>query len=74
MTRLPTLHARKVVKALEQVGFVLRRQRGSHYIMTQPETKRETVIPVHGRDVNRSLLKLIIKQAGLTEDQFRELL
>lgn len=74
MTRLPTLNARKIIQALEQVGFVLRRQRGSHYVMKHPETKRETVIPVHGGDVDRSLLKLIIKQAGLTEDEFRELI
>jgi len=29
---------------------------------------------MHGKDVKRSLMKEIIRQAGLTEDQFRELL
>ena len=28
-------------------------------------------MPVHGGDVKRSLLKLIIKQAGLSEDEAR---
>ena len=74
MTRLPTLNARKIIQALGKAGFVFRRQRGSHYIMTHSATNRETTIPVHGRDVDRALLKLIIKQAGLTEDDFQNLL
>lgn len=74
MTRLPTLNARKIIQALEKVGFVLRRQRGSHYVMKHPTTKQETVVPIHGGDVDRSLLKAIIKQAGMTEDEFRELI
>ena len=36
MTRLPTLSARKIIQALEKAGFVLQRQRGSHYQMKHP--------------------------------------
>jgi predicted RNA binding protein YcfA (HicA-like mRNA interferase family) len=74
MTRLPTLTARKLIQALEKAGFVLVRQRGSHYQMKRGSDGRRTTIPVHGDDINRSLLKLILKQAGLGEDEFRELL
>ena len=74
MTRLPTLHSRKVIKALEKAGFVLERQRGSHYQMRHPQKNLRTVIPVHGVDIKRSLLKLILKQAGLSEEEFQELL
>ena len=72
MTRLPTLNARKLIQALEKAGFVLVRQRGSHYQMKNSTTNRRTLVPVHGNDVDRALLKLILKQAGLTEDEFRK--
>ena len=74
MTRLPTLHARKIIKALEKAGFVFDRQVGSHFILRHPQTRQTTCVPQHGKDVKRSLMKEILQQAGLTEDQFRELL
>jgi len=74
MTRLPTLSAGKIIKASERGGFVPDGQKGSHYFLTHPVENLTTCVPVHGGDVKRSLLKLIIKQAGLSEAQFRELL
>jgi mRNA interferase HicA len=74
MTRLPTLHTRKIIHALERAGFVFFKQMGSHYILRHPVTRRSTSVPVHGRDIKRSLMKEILQQAGLTEDEFRELL
>ena len=74
MTRLPTLSARKVIQALQKAGFVLVRQRGSHYQMKHPAKNLHTTVPVHGDDVKRALLKLILKQAALTEEEFQELL
>ena len=74
MTRLPQLSARKLIQALEKAGFVLQRQRGSHYQMKHPITQLRTLVPVHGKDINRPLLKLILKQAELSEDEFRKLL
>jgi predicted RNA binding protein YcfA (HicA-like mRNA interferase family) len=74
MTRLPTLHARKVIQALEKAGFVFDRQTGSHFILRQRFTHRTTCVPKHGKDIKRSLMKDIIQQAGLTEDEFQKLL
>jgi predicted RNA binding protein YcfA (HicA-like mRNA interferase family) len=74
MTRLPTLNARKVIQALEQAGFVFDRQTGSHFILRHPITRRTTGVPKHGKDIKRSLMKAILQQAGLTEDEFRGLL
>ena len=74
MTRLPTLSARKLIQALERAGFALDRQRGSHYILIHSTKRLTTCVPVHGKDVNRALLKLILKQAGLSEDAFQKLL
>ncbi len=74
MTRLPTLRARKIIQALERVGFVLDRHTGSHLIFRNPGTHRVTCVPKHSKDVKRSLMKMILRQAGLGEDEFRKLL
>jgi len=74
MTRLPTLHARKIIQALEQAGFVFDRQTGSHFILRHPITRRTTCVRKHGKDVKRNLMKEILQQARLTEEEFRKLL
>ena len=74
MTRLPTLSARKIIKALERAGFVLIRQRGSHYQMKHPTKNLRTLVPVHGDDISRGLFRRILNQTQLSEDEFRELL
>jgi predicted RNA binding protein YcfA (HicA-like mRNA interferase family) len=74
MTRLPTLNARKIIQALERAGFLFDRQTGSHYILRNPHTRRITGVPKHGKDIKRSLMKEILQQAELTEDEFRKLL
>ena len=63
-----------VVKALERGGFVFDHQQGSHAFYRHPQTKRTTVVPIHSKELPRWPLKKIIKEAGLTEDEFRELL
>lgn len=74
MARLPNLRAKQIIKALEKTGFVFERQKGSHVTLRHPETKHTTVVPVHTTEFPRPLLKLILKQAGLSEDEFRRLL
>ncbi len=74
MSRLPTVTAKEVVKALLRGGFVSGHQHGSHLYLKHPVTEKRTVVPIHTGDLPRPLLKAIIKQAGLTEDEFRDLL
>lgn len=73
MTRLPQVDAVKLIRALKRAGFVEHEQRGSHLTLKNPNGHRTTV-PVHGGDVKRGLLKQILKQAGLSEKEFHELL
>ncbi|KAF2990547.1 type II toxin-antitoxin system HicA family toxin [Methylocystis sp. MJC1] len=72
--RLPSLDAKEVARALERAGFVFQRQKGSHATYRHPETKRTTVVPMHSGDIKRPLLRLIIEQTGMTEEEFRSLL
>ena len=74
LARLPGARAKEVIKALERAGFLFDRQPGSHATYRHPQTKRTTVVPVHSKELPRWLLKKIIKEAGLTEDEFRRLL
>jgi len=74
MSRLPSLSAKDLIKALLKAGFIMERQKGSHLRLYHPVNKRQTVVPMHSGDVPRGLLKGIIKQAGLTEEEFRNLL
>jgi predicted RNA binding protein YcfA (HicA-like mRNA interferase family) len=69
--RLPGVLAKDIVRALERAGFEFDRQKGSHVTLRHPVTMRTTVVPMHGGEFPRWLLKRIIKEAGLTEDQFR---
>jgi predicted RNA binding protein YcfA (HicA-like mRNA interferase family) len=75
MTRLPSLTARAVIKKLKKAGFVFDRQaKGSHEIWYNPITKRRTTVPNHpGVDIPKGTLKSIIKEAGLTMEEFLEL-
>jgi predicted RNA binding protein YcfA (HicA-like mRNA interferase family) len=71
---LPVVSGREAVDALRKIGYVLDRQRGSHMILRQqvPPFRRLTV-PDHA-EVARGTLRAIIRQAGLTVEEFRDLL
>jgi len=75
MTRLSPLSARDVIKKLRKAGFVFDRQaKGSHEIWYNPVTKRRTTVPNHpGTDIPKGTLNAIIKQAGLTIEEFFKL-
>ena len=74
MSRLPNVRPQELVAALIRAGFSKHHQKGSHLYLWHPAQRRMTSVPIHPGDVHRGLLKTIIKQAGLTEEQFRELL
>ena len=74
MNRLPALRPKKIIYALKKAGFEEHHQRGSHLYLWQPLTQKMTSVAIHPGDVPRPLLKDILQQADLTEDEFRGLL
>ncbi|MFQ5808657.1 MAG: type II toxin-antitoxin system HicA family toxin [Armatimonadota bacterium] len=75
MPKLPVASGPKGVKALQRAGFVVRRQSGSHVVLSHPERDRLVSVPVHaGRDVKPGTLRGIIRDAGLSVEAFRRLL
>lgn len=70
--RLPGVRAKDIIRALERAGFVIERHNStSHVLLRNPNTKRTTVVPIHSKELPRWLLKKIIRDAGLSEDEFR---
>nr|CBH37884.1 conserved hypothetical protein, YcfA-like protein family [uncultured archaeon] len=74
MPKLPSLTPQKIIKVLEKKGFVLDRIKGSHRIYYHLETKRRVVVPLHKRDLPRGTLLEILKQAGISKVELRDLL
>jgi len=64
--------AADAVLVLEKAGFFLARQSGSHKIYKNAEGKRATV-PFHsGKELHPKVLKNILRDAGLTVEDFLE--
>ena len=68
---LPVISGKDVVKILCKNGFIVRRQTGSHMIVKRE--KRQVVVPNHD-EIDRGTLRSIIKQSGLTVDEFLKFL
>lgn len=74
MSVLPRLSGRDVVKALAKCGYEKDRQKGSHIVLRQVvQPHRRLVVPDH-KEVAKGTLRKIIKQAGLTVEEFEKLL
>jgi len=74
MSILPILAARLVMRKLVRAGFRFMYTKGSHYFFHHPLKNRITSVPLHGgKDIGRNLLRKIIKQAGLSIEEFLRL-
>lgn len=72
MARLPILSGREVLKILDKNRFVKVGQSGSHVRMKKitPEKAYIAIVPMHN-EIPIGTLKSIIRQSGLSEDEFR---
>ncbi|MBN2385169.1 type II toxin-antitoxin system HicA family toxin [bacterium] len=65
---------KKVIQALQKDGFYLHHATGSHRFFKHPVKPGLITVPYHNKDLKRKTLVSIIKQAGLTNDEFNNLL
>jgi predicted RNA binding protein YcfA (HicA-like mRNA interferase family) len=71
MGRLAGFRYREIVKRLKSFGFEFDRQAaGSHEIWFNPETNCYTTIPNHPGDLPEGTLRAILKQAGISTQDF----
>jgi len=73
MSKLPVISGKKCVRALEKVDFYIKRQRGSHIILRRDAPFAQVVVPDH-KTLDRGTLRAIIRQAGLSVNEFVNLL
>jgi predicted RNA binding protein YcfA (HicA-like mRNA interferase family) len=73
MPSLPIISGEDAAKAVEKAGWKFVRQKGSHMIFIKEGCRRPLPIPNHD-ELDRGTLRSIIRQAGLTIEEFTELL
>ncbi|MGD0015186.1 MAG: type II toxin-antitoxin system HicA family toxin [Bryobacteraceae bacterium] len=72
--KLPVVSAEQAISAFRKLGYVPDRQKGSHIILRQPAPPyRRLVIPRHP-EVAKGTLRTLIREAGLTVEEFCALL
>jgi predicted RNA binding protein YcfA (HicA-like mRNA interferase family) len=72
VSRLPVRSGADAVKAFRQLGYEVDHQTGSHIILRHSSQRRLTV-PNH-RELAKGTLRALIREAGLTKEQFTDLL
>ncbi len=70
--KLPTVRPKKVIKTLLRNGFNIHHTTGSHYILKKDGLR--VTVPYHNKDLKPGTIRTIIKQAGLTVEEFVNLL
>ena len=71
MGRLAGFRYRQIIKRLKKSGFVFDRQAaGSHEIWYNDQTDLYATIPNHPGDMPEGTLRAILKQAGISPDDF----
>jgi predicted RNA binding protein YcfA (HicA-like mRNA interferase family) len=74
MKRLPALPGSAIVAALQRGGFVVVRRKGSHcFLRHRADPARQTIVPLHRRDLPPGTLRAILRQARLSPADFLDL-
>ena len=73
MSVIPSISGRECVQALRWAGFEVIRQNGSHIVLRRESPPAQVVVPDH-KELDRGTLRAIIRQAGLSVDEFVGLL
>ena len=72
MPKLTAVRPREAARALERAGFSFVRQKGSHRVYVKGDAG--ITLPWHNKDMRIGTLRHIIKQSGLTVEEFQHLL
>ena len=72
MSKLKIITSLQMCKLVESLGFVLIRQKGSHRFYRHPDG-RTTIIPMHVGDIDRSLVRKMLRDIEITIDEYNEM-
>jgi predicted RNA binding protein YcfA (HicA-like mRNA interferase family) len=72
--KLPTdLSGRQLCRALEKIGFVYQRQKGSHIVLRRSDPYARVTVPDH-KSIRPGTLRQILHEAGIAADDLLKLL
>ena len=71
--RLGSFKSKEVILKLKRASFQIDHTTGSHVVLFNPDKNVRLVVPYHVKDLKRGLLFGIVKQAGLTIEEFQNL-
>lgn len=69
MSKLPVISGRKCVKALEKLGFYVKRRQGPHVILRRDEPFSQIVVPQHNV-LDKGTLRGILRHADVSVNAF----
>jgi len=73
MTKLAIISAEDMERILIYLGFVRKRQVGSHVMFAHPDG-RCTVVPFHkGEDLGRGLIRKILRDIDISPEEYEKL-
>lgn len=67
------LSYREVIKKARRAGFAFRRTTGGTHEIWWNEQKRKTCVIPHHKEIKSGTLRSIIKQMGLSEEEFKRI-
>ena len=73
MGKLSNIAGKEAAKAFQKAGWQLAGQVGSHLVLTKPGVRANPSIPQH-KELSVGTLRALIRNAGLTVDEFLDLL
>jgi len=72
--KLPVVTAKELIKVLKRADFYEFRQKGSHLTLIRDSDGKQVTVPVHpGRTIGKGRLSKILKEVGLTIEEFKKL-
>ena len=72
MSRLPVCSGLDAIRAFQKLGYQVDHQTGSHIVLRHPQMRRLTV-PNH-KELAKGTLRALIRDAGVTREEFAKLL
>ena len=71
MSKLPAVTSSDLIRVVKKFGFVEHSQKGSHLHLKREADKRRITVPVHkGRDIPKGTLTGILRDAGVSNEEF----
>jgi predicted RNA binding protein YcfA (HicA-like mRNA interferase family) len=72
--KIKQIKPKNLLKALIRIGFVIKRQKGSHVFLEGnfKNEKKFTSISLHSEPLPKGTLKAILRQTGVSEEEIKK--